>query len=123
MSRTKFGLSKTVQANADAPFLAAIGDPAFIKHRDLVFTWSKLRKVLTIQPALTYSKKVIKRKDGKMATKTKIQTTYMQNGAVWLLAGGAVLGAADLLGGGLRACLVASLLVVTLLVTALDYRK
>jgi Flp pilus assembly protein TadB len=118
-------LDKRAMAKADAPFLSAPKDRAFVKHATKINYGSKRnsRKVLTILKLRPILRTTIKRKDDKMATKQKLQTNYMQNIAVYLLAAGAILGLADLLGGGLRACLVATLLVACLFVMAVDYRK
>lgn len=123
MTAISHQIDKRTLARSDAPYLAAPLDPAFIKHRYKTINWGKSRKVLTYIKYQTILKIVINRKDDNMATKAKIQTNYMQNIAVWLLAAGAILGIADLLGGGLRAFFIASLLIVSLLVMALDYRK
>lgn len=124
MNRPDFSLKRAV-ARADAPFLADDNDPAFIHRRPLKSedNSKKSIKVLTISKATRILVNTIKRKDGKVATKQKIQTNYTQNVAVCLLAAGAVLGFADLLGGGLRACFVAALLIACLFIMAMDYRK
>jgi Flp pilus assembly protein TadB len=108
--------TKLKQAKTDAPYLADTGDPAYINS-------SKSQKVLTKSPRRRIVDRVIKRKDGKMATKAKIQTNYTQRIAVCLLAAGAIFGFADLLDGGLRACVVAALLVGCLFILAIDFNK
>lgn len=105
------------------PFVIGSNDP---KYKPPKINRSLRRnsiKVLTILKPWLIMKSTIKRKDDKMATKQKSQTNYMQTTAVCLLASGAVLGLADMLGGGLAACFVASLLVACLFVMAIDYRK
>jgi hypothetical protein len=119
-------LDKKAMAKSDAPFLADTADKAFVKPKEVKVNRDVRRnsiKVLTILRPLLIMPSTINRKDDKVATKAKIQTNYMQTSAVCLLAAGAILGLADMLGGGFKACLVATLLVACLFVMAVDYRK
>lgn len=117
-------LNKKAMAQSDAPFLADAGDAAYIKPKPMKIKANREKsiKVLTIPKPWPIIRRVIKRKDGKMTTKVKTKINYTQRVAVCLLAGGAVLGFADQLGGGLRACAVAALLVACLFVLAIDFR-
>lgn len=118
-------LPKAKRLPNDSPYLPDPGDPAYIKRRPKIIKGirEKSTKVLTIKNRGRIIKPTIKRKDGKVATKSKTQTNYTQRIAVCLLAGGAVLGFADQLGGGLKACAVAALLVGCLFVLAIDFDK
>lgn len=117
-------IDKRTIEHADAPYLSDPKDPAFIKHRSKIEDLRRnYRKVLTIIGPKHILNNVIKRKDDKMATKTKTQIKYMQIIAITLLTAGAALGFADQLGGGLKACSIAALLVGCLFVLAIDYTK
>lgn len=106
----------------DAPYLPVRGDPAETALKISRSKKGNIGKYLTIVLGRHIIKSTINERTA-MANKPKTQTNYMQIIAVCLLATGAILGFADQLGGGLKACLVSVLLVVALFVMAVDYRK
>lgn len=102
------------------PYLLDENDP--MHNTDKKVQEEKSRKVLTISKSRRILDYVIKRKDDK-PMKIKKQTNYMQNGAIALLAIGAVEGVTELLGGQLKDAMVAAVLVFVLFALAIDYRK
>lgn len=84
-------------------------------------------KVLTFSRDKRIVEGSSKRKDDKpmKTAKTKISQHmgYMQHGAILLLALASVSGITELLGGGIRAAVITSILVVTLYLHAIDFKK
>ncbi len=126
MKRPRFHLrtDKRTIEHSDAPYLADPTDPGFIKHRSKSEELKRsYRKVLTTIGLKHILNTINKRKDKKVTTKTKTQTKYTQMIAIVLLTAGAALGFAEQLGGGLKACGLAALLVACLFILAIDYSK
>lgn len=122
---------------AVAPYLLNEKDPAWLELSKmsksalrqflaaLYFAYTKrnTRKYLTIKKRRRILPSTINRKDDTMGSKQKTQTNYLQTTAVCLLAGGAFIGIADMLGGSFRDWFAATLLIGMLVVLAADYRK
>lgn len=104
--------------SSDGPYLAAPGDPVFIKHRPKEVSRRKSIKVLTYFRRVYKVRVTIKRKDGKMATK-KQTYNWKQTSSTSVLAIAAVVGISQLLGGSIRDAVAAAVLCALLLAYAL----